>query len=480
MSATKFKPVNARPVKRFFVEMLTRDIALEDAILDLLDNCVDGILRSVGDADDSEQPYKGHWAKITFNKKEFVIEDNCGGIPWSLHDQAFRMGRPPDGHNGGEGSLLTVGVYGIGMKRALFKLGRSATIWTQNKKDNYEVSIPNGWMDDPEDWDLDVTPAKAKRSEDGTRIVAKDLEDGIKERFTAESFKDELLDKIESHYSVIIHKGFEVTVNETPAKAKPLSFRFASSDVPDADVRPYIFRANPDGIEVFLAIGLRDPIPGVEKTLSGQTETEFSSDYAGWTVICNDRVVLYCNRDELTGWGTAKLPRYHTQFISISGVVEFKGPPALLPTTTTKRGLDFSSPLYQKVLDRMRDGLRLFVDFTNRWKAREEEAKEYVGPVASLSYDSLKREASKLSYAKVKVGLEGEQYKPKLPRPVDDSPDVRISYFRDKEKVAALAELILPDLAELRDRDIRRGVGEKSFDYALDELGAVRRPKKSK
>ena len=130
MSATKFKPVNARPVKQFFVEMLTRDIALEDAILDLLDNCVDGILRGVDEANDNEQPYKGHWAKITFGEKEFVIEDNCGGIPWSLHNQAFRMGRPPDSDNDREGSLLTVGVYGIGMKRALFKLGRSATIWT--------------------------------------------------------------------------------------------------------------------------------------------------------------------------------------------------------------------------------------------------------------------------------------------------------------------------------------------------------------
>ncbi len=38
--------IDAKPVKSFFVEMLTRDIALDDAILDLLDNCVDGIQRS--------------------------------------------------------------------------------------------------------------------------------------------------------------------------------------------------------------------------------------------------------------------------------------------------------------------------------------------------------------------------------------------------------------------------------------------------
>ena len=38
--------VSARPVKSFFVSMLIRDNKLVDAIMDLLDNCVDGILRT--------------------------------------------------------------------------------------------------------------------------------------------------------------------------------------------------------------------------------------------------------------------------------------------------------------------------------------------------------------------------------------------------------------------------------------------------
>ena len=40
--------VDASPTKEFFIKMLTRDIALEDAILDLLDNCLDGIVRIKG------------------------------------------------------------------------------------------------------------------------------------------------------------------------------------------------------------------------------------------------------------------------------------------------------------------------------------------------------------------------------------------------------------------------------------------------
>ena len=37
--------ISASPTKSFFVDMLTRDIYLKDAILNLLDNCIDGIQR---------------------------------------------------------------------------------------------------------------------------------------------------------------------------------------------------------------------------------------------------------------------------------------------------------------------------------------------------------------------------------------------------------------------------------------------------
>ncbi|MEL6260324.1 MAG: hypothetical protein AAFR12_04585 [Cyanobacteria bacterium J06626_6] len=42
--------INAAPTKTFFVDMLTRDIDLKDAILDLLDNCIDGIQRVTREA----------------------------------------------------------------------------------------------------------------------------------------------------------------------------------------------------------------------------------------------------------------------------------------------------------------------------------------------------------------------------------------------------------------------------------------------
>ncbi len=65
--ANKYEAVDATPVKSFFVEMLTRDIELVDAILDLLDNCVDGILREKKTSS-CEKPYAGFKAKIEFDR----------------------------------------------------------------------------------------------------------------------------------------------------------------------------------------------------------------------------------------------------------------------------------------------------------------------------------------------------------------------------------------------------------------------------
>lgn len=479
MSENSYSTVSTQPVKRFFVDMLTRDIAVEDAILDLLDNCVDGILRSQTVEEGNETPYSGFWAKITVSGESFEIEDNCGGIPWDEHNRAFRMGRPPDELNQPAiAQPLSVGVYGIGMKRAIFKIGTEAVISTQNKDDSYKIPIDRDWINSEDRWDLEVFPDESK-SEDGTYIKISSLHNGISERFAANSFTNDLLDKVQSHYAVIIEKGFTVKVNDIEASPKPIKFRFAPIQTKSA-IRPYIFKSEEDDVEVFLAVGLREPIPDVEKTIEGQSENQFSSDFAGWTVICNDRVVLYCNRDELTGWGTAGIPRYHTQFIAISGVVEFRGSPAKLPTTTTKRGLDFSSSLYQQVLNKMREGLRLFVDFTNRWKTREDEVKNSIIPLPSISYPALKQEVlrdsaikdttSDISFYAVKVGLPGMQYKPKLPTPSNNTTDVRISYSREKEDVFLLAEELLEGFEDIQAKEIPRKVGEASFDFAFNHL----------
>lgn len=463
---TDYAPVDASPVKSFFVSMLTRDIKLEEAILDLLDNCVDGILRT-GDGKGGK-PYEGYKAEIEFKADSFSIWDNCGGIPWDLHEYAFRMGRSPDRPSDAPGS---VGVYGIGMKRAIFKIGRHCLISTRNADDQYEVEISPDWIADESRWEIPVKSGKTPRDCDGTTIVVGELYPGISKTFKdgAQTFKSELIRMVSTHYAYIIDKGFKVTINGDVVNPHTTKIVYDNREkAGKKTIRPFVFKATADdGVEVFLAIGFTRPIPTENEIRDEQEASRYSSEDAGWTILCNDRAVVHCDRSELTGWGEAGVPRYHTQFIAVSGIVDLRSKdPKKLPTTTTKRGIDASSPLYLQLKNKMREGMRLFTDYTNKWKGRAEEAKNHIQEARPLSLEELKVETKELEFRKTRKLPVGFQFKPKLPLPRRIEPTRRrISFIKEIEKIKTIAEYI--GEPEMQPSD----VGESCFDAVYDEVG---------
>ena len=373
MSEGAVIPVSAAPTKSFFVSMLTRDITLEYAILDLLDNCVDGINRAGRKG--GQKPYDGFRADIKFDAASFSIVDNCGGIPWDQRDYAFRMGRPSEA----EPVSGSVGVYGIGMKRAIFKMGRRCTISTRSENNRYEIKITPEWLKDESTWEINVSRPEPSPGGAGTDITIDKLHDGIMKRLEdAEDFHAALATAISTHYAYIMDKGFRVTINGKAIKPKTISILYNDQGRAGDVINPFVYKDEVDGVKVYLAVGLNGHIrsdTNLNKNLRAPTR---SSENAGWTVLCNGRVVLYCDKTELTGWGEEKVPRYHTQFIAISGVVEFwSDDPSKLPTTTTKRGLDASSSLYLQVKNKMREGMKIFTTYTDKWKGKSNESKTH-------------------------------------------------------------------------------------------------------
>jgi len=356
----------ATPTKRFFVEMFTRDVELDEAILDLLDNCVDGVLRLRGYKPDAESPYRGCHAHLKFSAKEFSITDNCGGIPDEIVDTAFRLGRPFGMKE--DKTLPMVGVYGIGMKRAIFKLGRECTVISRTKKSGFSVTFPQDWFTTEDKWELPIKRLPGDAKNPGTTVTVRHLLPAIASAFGSPTgFVAEFRAAVSQYYSVLMEKGFEVKVNGSLVPAVPITFRI--SDLKQISkkqrgIAPYLFEGTVDGVRVELICGFYSPYSHDED----EDPTEFRSDEAGWTVICNDRVIQYKDKTMLTGWGDGT-PSYHPQFRQIAGVVSFSSTdPKLLPVTTTKRGIDGNSVVYLKVRQKMRDGLRRFTTFTNRLK----------------------------------------------------------------------------------------------------------------
>jgi hypothetical protein len=460
------KHLDGRPVKSFFVSMLTRDISLADAILDLLDNCVDGILRSGETDQSSDKPYSGFWAKISFDGKSFEIQDNCGGIPKKLRNYAFRMGRAGDRPHDADSS---VGVYGIGMKRAIFKLGANCLIETQAEDGAYDVLITPDWIKDEDNWYLPFKETKKVKGENGTHVYISELDPGVYSKFVdeKESFEDEMIKMIQSQYALIINKGFSVQLNDKNVKPRPMHLYFDKNLKADSAMRPFMFTAEKDGVEVFLAVGFHMPIPSKPEADKDQfDEKKYSSREAGWSIFCNDRAVLDCDRTELTGWGEAGVPRYHTQFIAVSGMVEFKSKdPKKLPTTTTKRGVDASSVLYLQVKNKMREGMKLFTDNTNKWKGDPKRLAIFED-LPSLTMSELKKQIPNLQFNQTKnTALGGEQYKPPLPKPKKKIKNFRrISFKKSIKEIEEVSDYLFQD----KDKD-PNDVGEKCFDDVLKE-----------
>lgn len=453
--------INAAPTKSFFVSMLTRDITLEDAILDLLDNCIDGINR-LGKKTVSK-PYGGFWADIKFDATSFSITDNCGGIPWDQRDYAFRMGRPSEA----KPVSGSVGVYGIGMKRAIFKIGKRCTISTRNGNDQYTIEITPQWLENEDEWNIDVSDSRTEMGNASTIIKVNDLYEGIASRFAEneELFGSVLKKAIATHYAHIIDKGFKVTINQKPIKPKTISVLCDKQDTCEDTINPFVYKDRIDGVDVYLAVGLKDNIPSetmLKNEIDGPTQ---SSENAGWTVLCNDRAVLYCDRTELTGWGETGVPRYHTQFISISGVVEFRSDDSSkLPTTTTKRGLDASSPLYLKVKNKMREGLRIFTAYTNKWKGKSVESQKHIKNCRHLPLNRLEGKIKDSQLRKVPHTQNARQYKPRLPVPSKlPSTMTQIKFDKDNKEIETVAEYL--DDPNMDPNE----VGSRCFDLIHDE-----------
>lgn len=445
----KQETVRATPTKRFFVSMLTRDIELQDAILDLLDNCVDGILRSTKKKKkaNAEKPYEGYWAKIIFNPKRFQIADNCGGIPIELaRNYAFMMGRP---HDEGDSDIPTVGMYGIGMKRAIFKMGSSSKVISQTSTEAFEVSIGKKWMADDNDWELPLKFVRNPMKESGVIIDISDLHTGVGNAFSdvGSSFAQEFTTTVAQHYSFIINKGFKVFVNNKPVEPKRMTLLWSTlGRTPGGKgIAPYLYNATLDGVDVRLAVGFYDQMLS-EDELDEEQVTRRSKEDAGWTIICNDRVVLHNDKTRISGWGEAGVPSYHTQFIGISGIVYFQSNDAWkLPITTTKRGVDTSSELYLYVKDFMREGLKKFTSYTHAWKQDTKEERALSSRAERIPISKILAMKPDKQWTKVRNRPNELKFNPQLAQPVSENPRRQIRFSKPLGDIELVAEHLFGD-----------------------------------
>ena len=427
--------LDGAPTKRFFVSMLPRDIDLDDSILDLVDNCVDGATRSRPTGRNVKRPFAGRQCDISISADKFVIKDNCGGIPSAYLDAAFRLGRPsrdPDE------KLPTIGIYGIGMKRAIFKMGKEAEVVSRSKDRAVKVRYSRDWLDpDSDTWELPFDEIETG-AEHGVTITIPALRENISKKFQQQDFIDQLKDKLGQHFAYIMGKGFEIRLNGTPII--PVTVQLILSE----KIKPFDYQTVVDGVEIKVTVGFYRNLTR-QTELEESTETDVSkpeesaTDEAGITVICNDRIVVVSDRTTITGWGVANTPRYHPQFRAIAGLISFStANPEDLPISTTKRDLDTDSDVYRPARNAAMDGLSMCVGFTNKWKGIEEEADDLLQRKNRVEARTV--QLAEEEGRSVRGDETGKRYKPELPRPPKGNTRRRIAFSRDADEIKIIRE----------------------------------------
>src|SRR5260370_40832386 len=101
---------------------------------------------------------------IAVSKSQFRISDTCGGITIEdAKDEVFRHGNPSH-----EKNHTGLGVSGIGMKRAFFKLGRLVRVESQTSTEEFLVVIDDDrWKRKKDDWSFTFEYARPRAERNG-------------------------------------------------------------------------------------------------------------------------------------------------------------------------------------------------------------------------------------------------------------------------------------------------------------------------
>jgi hypothetical protein len=455
--------VAANPARRFFVAMLVRDIDLLPAIIDLVDNSVDGAKRlrppnsddDLGDgglapADDSER-YAGLHVNVTASASAFEIEDNCGGIDIDdARHYAFLFGR----HEDFDGASDEVGQFGVGMKRALFKLGTAFEVTAMSRHSSFHLPVRvDEWMRDPSpEWsfrfddyqeNLDLEPEQT-----GTIIQVAPLHPTIAEEMGDPAFIGRLRQEIQLRQSKLIRQGLRIALNREPVQAFDHLLLFGPNFAP-IHIESEIPTEGEGSLHMQLYAGLVRIREDDRKLDDGNAEEFRAPPEAGWYVYCNDRLLFAANRSRVTGWGDGAAA-YHPQYRQFRGYVMLDGNAESMPWNTTKTSVDEESRVWRAVQTHMFDALQKSQTVMNRLK------KEFASGLPDQPTNAAMTQARAVPLATLPLSR-SFALPPPAKRQLANTQWIR--YQVDKQDFEAVARQV--------DSDAAGAVGRATFDFYL-------------
>jgi hypothetical protein len=307
---TEIAALDATPEKRSFWSIIS-DYDLKTGVCELVDNAID-----IWTISHRKNPLHVE-IKLDLPRQLLSITDNAGGVRF----EDLRLLVAPGGSKNSPQDS-TIGVFGVGSKRAVIALGEVVSLKTHHHGDrSFQIDITKEWLESPS-WELaayEIPPI-----EPGITTV----ELGALRRGIAEQDVESLRTHIGEVYSHFLGENCTINVNEK--QIIPVRFDVWAYP-PDYSPQRAVFSVSPDGqrrTQVIITAGLiRDRIPE-------------AGNY-GVYFYCNNRMIVKELKTRDVGYyvGTeAGVPHPDASLCRV--IVELKGPAILMPWTSNKTNIN--------------------------------------------------------------------------------------------------------------------------------------------
>lgn len=333
--------IDATPSKRLYRSIIA-DYGLNTALSELVDNVIDSrvrrnFTRTVEvriDADHEDQTIR--------------ISDDGGGIKEA---DLPKLISPGASHSDGEST--SIGVFGVGSKRAAVALARDIKIATRygTESGSFQVEYDDDWLQ-TEDWHLPYYQIDSLK-QNTTNILLSRLRFVITEEDCTNLHKH-----LEVTYANFI-KNNEIKIILNGKEVSPRYFDQWSFP-PDAKPIEITKRLKPDG----------HTLPILFKMTSGLTyESGSIGGNYGVYVYCNRRLIIAASRAPEFGFqsGIAGVP--HPRMSNARVIIELTGGAAHLPWNSNKTGLNFNHEVFKALREDVHTAVKNATALSKRMQA---------------------------------------------------------------------------------------------------------------
>jgi len=309
----KTNKLDGSPTKEFIINTITKDISIEAAIFDFIDNSINAAEKIT-----NPKRLQGYGVWIEINKDCFVITDNCGGISKDkVFKGAFRIGSSSDYKAG----------YGIGLKRAFLKFGKNIII--ESNREDYSCKIivnVDEWGSNNK-WEFDSTKTNYIGEEpEGFKIIINNLYNDIRNTLLKNTFINKLIKRIATRYRYKLKNNFSISINGQDIIPKFINGKI----IEDSPYRIF------NGISVKVKLFLNN----------------LNKDN-GWDIIINGRCIVERDKTKVTQWKRRLICKGCSYDNFVGEVLIECDNIKKLPLLSTKDGIDVDSRSYEKILNYM-------------------------------------------------------------------------------------------------------------------------------